>query len=106
MPTIGINEFVYRDKPLKEGVKLVADKSNHTVDEMRMMSLADFDFKEPKPIPLDEAFYRERYPGLPENAYFALAMTSTGMKPKQIRSEYKKRNKKLSFSRAQKILVF
>ena len=103
MPTIGINEFVYRDKPLKEGVTLSIDKP---VDEVRMMSLADFDFKEPKPVPLDEAFYRERYPGLPENAYFALAMTSAGMKPKQIRSEYKKRNKKLSFSRAQKILVF
>ena len=103
MPAIALSEFVYDAKPLKEGVTLSIDKPT---DEVRMMSLADFDFGEPKPVPLDEAFYRERYPGLPDNAYFALAMTSAGMKPKQIRSEYKKRNKKLSFSRAQKILVF
>ena len=103
MPTIGINEFVYRDKPLKQGVTLSIDKPT---EEVRMMSLADFDFTWPKPVPLNEAFYRERYPGLPDNAYFALAMTSAGMKPKQIRSEYKKRNKKLSFVRSQKLLLF
>ena len=103
MPAIEINELVYNDKPLKEGFKLTADKP---VEEVRMMSLDDFDFTWPKPVPLDEAFYRQRYPGLPDNAYFALAMTSAGMKPKQIRSEYMKRNKKLSFVRSQKILLF
>ena len=101
MPAIDINEFVYDAKPLK-GVTLVDDVQS----EMKMMSLSDFDFSEPKPVPLDEAYYKERFPGLPDNSYFALAKCSEGMKSKQIRSEWKKHNKKFAVVRSQKLLLF
>ena len=103
MPAIALSEFVYDAKPLKEGVTLSIDKP---ADEVRMMKLGDFDFTPPKPVPLDEAYYRDRFPGLPENAYFALALTSAGMKAKQIRSEYKKRCKKMAIVRSNKLVCF
>ena len=101
MPSIDINEFVYPKLQFK-GVKLIREDQL----DMKVMSLSDFDFSEPKPVPLDETYYKDRFPGFPDNAYFALARCSEGMKSKQIRSEWKKRNKKLNIIKAQKLLEF
>jgi len=105
MPTIPLEELVYRD-PIVKGAsaELIGQKS---------MSLTDFDFRvaserpgESREIRLDEAFYGERFDGLPPGAAFALARASEGMKAKQIRSQWKKSQKKMSITRGIKLISF
>ena len=110
MPNISIADLVYKDPTVRAGVTLVKELDS----DIRPMSLADFDFRaysvrpgEAAPVRLDENFYSERYPGLPDNAAFALAKASQGMKAKQIRSELKKAQKKVvAISKGHKIVAF
>ena len=105
MQSIPIEELLFKD-PVVKGVdpKLMS---------LRKMHVSDFDFRaaserpgESREIKLDETFYGERYPGLPQGASFALARAGEGMKAKQIRSEWKKAQKKLAISSGHKILSF
>ena len=107
MPLIPIDDFVYRDPTVRAGVTLAK------TEEVRTMCLADFDFRakserpgEAAPIRLTEGYYADRYPGLPDNAAFALAKAGEGMKAKQIRSEWKKAQKKLCISKGVKLMSF
>ena len=107
MPLIKIDELVYRDPTVRAGVTLAK------TEEVRTMTLADFDFRaaserpgEAAPIRLTEGYYSTRYPGLPDNAAFALAKVGEGMKAKQIRSEWKKAQKKLTISKGVKLMSF
>jgi len=102
MPSLSLTEFVY---PKKEEVKGVVLKSGEQL-EWKSMPITDFDFSEPKPIEFNEEFYRERFPNLPNNAYFVLAMTSKGLKPKQIRSLWKKEQKKMKIEKGHKLVAF
>ena len=110
MPSIPIDDLVYRDPTVRAGVTLA--KAEDASDK-RVMSLADFDFRaaserpgEAAPIRLTERYYADRYPGLPDNAAFALVKAGEGMKSKQIRSEWKKTQKKLSISKGVKLISF
>ena len=109
MPDIPIADLVFKDPTVRAGVKI---KSAEDL-ERHQMPVSDFDFRvaserpgESKPVRLDERFYSSKYPGLPEGAAFALVKASQGMKAKQIRSEWKKAQKKLSISSGHKIVSF
>ena len=110
MPSIPIDDLVYRDPTVRAGVTLA--KAEDVADK-RVMSLADFDFRVPSdrpgeaaPIRLTEGYYADRYPGLPDNAAFALTRAGEAMMAKQIRSEWKKAQKKLSISKGVKLISF
>ena len=107
--SIPIGDLIFKDPTVRPGVVL---KSSSDL-ENRPLSLADFDYRvasegagESKPIVLDEAFYSQRYPGLPDNAAFALTRAGLGMKAKQIRSEWKKAQKRVVISHGPKIVSF
>ena len=85
MPYLPISDFVY-SKKIHEGVKSIE------MDKV-MILMKDLDFSEPKPVQLNEEFYHTNFPGLPDQAYFALALTTQGKKSKEIRSLWKKDRK-------------
>ena len=106
---IAVADLIYKEPTVRAGVVLKTASDLET----RAMPLSDFDYRLPsakpgesKPIVLDEAFYSQRYPGLPDNAAFALARASLGMKAKQIRSEWKKAQKRMVITRGPKIVSF
>ena len=105
MKSIPLEELVYRDGVVKgappEKIGLSA------------FPASDFDYRvgseQPgasKEIRLDEAFYGESFQGLPPGAAFALARASEGMKAKQIRSQWKKAQKKMTITRGIKLISF
>ena len=107
--SIPIADLVFKGPTVRAGVTLTKDSDIGTT----AMSLADFDFRVPSaqpgeshPLVLDESFYAERFPGLPDNAGFALAKAGQGMKAKQIRSEFKKYKKRMVVSSGHKIVSF
>ena len=109
MPLIDLDDLVFKDPTFHDGVVLKKCEDL----EKKAFSFSDFDFRVPSkapgeshPIVLNEAFYAEKYPGLPKNAAFALCLAGRGMKTKQIRSEWKKAQKRMIVTHGIKLITF